>query len=371
MNFNLNITSRDDYFFIFNSVKCKELIITKKKNYIKIRGYKTLTNKKIINKNTVGNIMINLLNNYNVIIELLQKYKNFLDSFDTNKDSIRLAFEIFSSLYDNLLKLSSSTFIIIKYINKSLWHFLKLKKLSGSMVEVQSISYVEQCSIIIEQQILGFKHLKSNVEKIYSRISTNKKGYVKYENPIIHIPICTITYKKKKNKSIPYLYKYQISNLQDFFNVSIYCLSLTNYKIYKCDICNKYFTNNKTRKTCSATCYEKAEKLREEKNRTKKMIKNLKPVNQLYNRITSFYNRNLKNNKSKQLVRDNMRKKFENSYNQKITTLNNRYSSSSCKGYQNELLKFLEKEYLKIQTTFPNKKYGNTNHSKNKIISEK
>ncbi len=362
--YNLNITSRDDYFFIFNSVKCKEFIITHKKNYIKIKGYKTLINKKIVHKNRVGNIMINLLNKYNLIIELLQKYKTVLDNLDTNKDNIRIAFEIFSQLYDDLLKLSPSTFIIIKDINKSLWDFLKLKKLSSSMVEVQSMNCIEECSIFIEQQILYLKHLKYNVEKIYSRISTNKKGYVKYENPIIHTPTCTIIYKKKKNKSIPYLYKYKISNLQDLFNVSIYCLSLTNYKVYKCDICNKYFTNNKTRKTCSDTCRNKAEKLREEKNRTKKGTKHLEPVNQLYNRITSFYNRNLKNNKSKQLIRDDMRKKFENRYNQKISTLNNRYSSSFCKGYQNELLKFLEKEYDKIQKTFPNKKYGNTNHSK-------
>ena len=195
--YNLNITSRDDYFFIFNSVKCKEFIITHKKNYIKIKGYKTLINKKIVHKNRVGNIMINLLNKYNLIIELLQKYKTVLDNLDTNKDNIRIAFEIFSQLYDDLLKLSPSTFIIIKDINKSLWDFLKLKKLSSSMVEVQSMNCIEECSIFIEQQILYLKHLKYNVEKIYSRISTNKKGYVKYENPIIHTPTCTIIYKKK------------------------------------------------------------------------------------------------------------------------------------------------------------------------------
>lgn len=372
MNFynNLSVTCRDDYSFIFNSLKYREFIITHKESYIEIKGYKTLTNKKIIHKNRIGNIITNLLNQSNLIIELLQKYKVIINDLDINKNKdntssyLPAVFTIFSLLYNDLQKISPSTFIISKAINKSLWEFLKLKKFSNSISEVQSMSYIEQCNIIIKNQILSLKHLKCNVEKIYSRTSTNKKGYVKYENPIIHTPTCTILYKKQANRSFPYLYKYEISNLEELFNISVYCLSLTKYKIYRCNICNRYFTSNKIKKTCSNTCLKKAEKLREEKNRIKKRTKNSEPVNQLYNRITSFYNRTLKNNRKKQSIRNEMRKKFENNYNKKIVTLNTRYSSSYCQGYQNELLKFLEKEYNKIQKTFPNKKYGNINHSK-------
>lgn len=365
----IDVTCKDNYSFIFNYPKCKEFIITHK-NYIKIKGYKTLINKKIIHKNRIGNTITCLLNISNLIIELLQKYKVIINSLDEDKNTgdilpyLRPTFNFFSLLYNDLLKLSPSTFIIVKDINKSLWDFIKLKKTCTSIPEVQNMNYIEQCCIIIEQQILGLENLKYNVEKIYSRTNTNKKGYVKYENPIIHTPICTILYKKHANKNIPYLYKYNISNLRELFNISVYCLSLTKYKIYKCDICSKYFTSNKIRKTCSETCFVKSEKLREEKNRIRKKTKNSKPVNQLYNRITSFYNRILKNNKPKQTIRDDMRRKFEHKYNQKISTLNKRYSSSNCRGYQNELLKFLEKEYNTIQKTFPNKKYGNINHSK-------
>ena len=52
---------------------------------------------------------------------------------------------------------------------------------------------------------------------------------------------------------------------------------------------------------------------------------------------------------------------FEKRYKNKLSTLNKRYKIKTNNGYNNELTKWLENEYKKVQKEFPSKRYGNKN----------
>lgn len=68
------------------------------------------------------------------------------------------------------------------------------------------------------------------------------------------------------------MYKYSINDLFDLYYASIYNLSLTNYKVYNCNICGKYFISKKMRKTCSRACENKAIELGNKKIKVVKQI---------------------------------------------------------------------------------------------------
>lgn len=363
---------KNSYSIIFNLNKYKEFIITQKHIYaLKIKGYSSSFNKKILHKNKIGNIIITLLNKSIIILELLENYKSFLKDNYTNVQSDPKSFRFFvvapilSLLYDDLLEISPYTFIIIDSLQNSLFSTVQLQYIDykDKKRKPENIEYfINEFLDIFDREIYVIKDILYTVDEIYKRTNTNKKGYVKYYNPIINIPKCVISYKKQGNFNKPYLYRYKISNLFELFNVSIYTLSLTNYKIYKCDICGRYFTSKKTRKTCNTYCENKSVELRKEKNRNRNLIKNSDDVTKLYRRIKNFYNKTVKN-KHKQSLKDKMRRDFDDRYDKKITALNKQYKSPLDDRFQKQLLIWLEKEYIRIQETFPSKKFGNTNRS--------
>lgn len=319
---------------------------------------------KLTIKNKIGNAFLDLLNNSCTIVEILQKYRNTFLSLNTiynnevyYSDFYKNEFlPLFSKMCSDLLKTSPYTIIIIRNIKSN------LNELQLLSVHLLTSSYIDYFNSFLLTEINNLKYIIDNIKKIYSRTSSTKKGYVQYNNLMINMPNCNVYFKKSRKNTKPYIYNFHIDSSIDLFNATVYSLSLTNYKIYRCDICDKYFTSRTTRKTCSVVCENKANELRLEKIRNRNLINNSDDVTKLYRRIKNFYNRTV-NNKNKQSLKDKMRRDFDDRYDKKITALNKQYKSPLDDRFQKQLLIWLEKEYIRIQETFPSKKFGNTNRS--------
>lgn len=362
--------SYDIYFDVINCTEHISAIRTyDKAKSTQLKSYKVLKNKKFNykKKNKIGTFLIYLLNNSDKLIKLLKEneqniidYKPFY--VDTYK-SIRKTSECLSKVFNSsnvkphiytgtymytIHKVHSGIHPILKYLKD---------KPNPNDIRVKLSNILKK--IRVQRIISKIEFLLDAVDKIYKKTS-KKSGYVSYTSTIIPIPQAHIFFKKTKTHLVPYLYKYQILSLEDLFNVSIHSLSLAKYKIYKCEICGKYFISNKVKKTCSSICQKKSQELKEEKNRNRVREKNSDEVNSLLKKIRGVLSRIVKN-KSEQNKRDLMLENFEKRYKNKLSTLNKRYKTKTTNGYNNELTKWLENEYKKIQKEFPSNRYGNKN----------
>ena len=392
-------------FYMYDSIMYKEYLI-KKKYKLKIKGYKTLFKNKIVLKNRVGNILINLLNNSVNITEILEKYREAIAEFKSEYDSklfefykkevedmyaevyekisdesrnkfarrlvdehpdtqdrdfyYSVVYPIFSVLSYDLLQISPYTIILIKSMDKFLYDYTNFDTFPMKQ------DYLNSLDFVIFLVLNDLWTIISEIEKIYTRPSTNKKGYVKYNNTLIKMPECEISFKDSRKNSRPYLYKYTTNYYLNLFSASVYSLSLSKYKLYKCDICGKYFINSKSKKICSKLCLEKYNKLKIEKNHNYRGKLRTEKAKHLYKLITDFLNRGVKN-KNVQAKRDKMYEDFCNRYFKKIIALDKKYNfNPDSKLYQRDIVIWLENEYNKVKRAFHSKKIGNKNREKKK-----
>ncbi len=361
------------YDIYFDVINCTEYISTiricNKAKSTRLKSYKILKNKKFIPKkrNKIGTFLVYLLNNSDKLIKLLKKNEqniiNYKPFYVSIYESLRKQSEILSkvSSSSNLkphIYTGTSMCMLHKVYSETHPILSNLEDEQNTNDIKTELSNILKCSRV-KTIISKIEFLLDEVTKIYKKTS-KKSGYVSYTNTIIPIPKANILFMKTKTHLVPYLYKYQISTLEELFNVSIHSLSLAKYKIYKCEICGKYFITNKVKKTCSSICQNKSQELKEEKNRNRAREKNSSEVNFLLKKIRGVLGRIVKN-KNEQNKRDLMLENFEKRYKSKLTTLSKRYKSKTSNGYNNELTKWLENEYKKIQKEFPSKKYGNKN----------
>lgn len=300
------------YFDIING---KEYI--RAYNFPNITSYKILKDKKlkINNKSHIGTFIVNLLNNSDKIISLSENLIEHLYSVNNNLHTTYP-----TDSYEYNVKYNRNKLTICK----------------------------------IDEAISHIKALQNNIDKIFIKTS-KKSGYVAYNSTVVSIPNATISHKKPKL----YIYKYEISNLEDLFNTSIHSIYLSKHKIYKCTVCHKYFISNKLKKTCSPLCETMSKELNEEEDGNRAREKKSDEVKSLLKAIRGVLGRYVKN-KKENIKRTSMLEDFNNRYDKKIKALDKRYKTHN-NNYEHDLVQWLEKEYKKVQTAFPSKKYGNKN----------
>lgn len=361
------------YDIYFDVINCTEYISTirtyDKAQSTRLKSYKVLKNKKFNHKkkNKIGTFLIYLLNNSDKLIKLLKEneqniidYKPFyIDIYKSIRGTSKCLSKPFNSSNVKPHIYTGTSMYTIRKVYSGIPPILRQLDDEPNPSDIRTKLSNILKDYRVKKIISKIKFLLDEVDKIYKKTS-KKSGYVSYTSNIIPIPQAHILFMKTKTHLVPYLYKYQISSLEDLFYVSIHSLSLAKYKIYKCEICDKYFISNKVKKTCSSVCQKKSQELKEEKNRNRARGKNSSEVNYLLKKIRGVLSRIVKN-KNEQNRRDLMLENFEKRYKNKLSTLNKRYKIKTNNGYNNELTKWLEHEYKKVQKEFPSKRYGNKN----------
>ena len=213
---------------------------------LKIKGYLKLKNihyKK--NKISIGNIIVNILNDCENISHYIEITKNNItDVTEMCKTDTYLKF-----LYLQLYLKSKNNIFIIYDIENAMNLYQNTIKFDKKLSNEGLKEYNSYTRRILETEINILYKLKKQITDIFISTST-KNDYKIFNSPSIILPSSITRYSHfscfgKKLK--PYCYIYTISSIESLFYASIYQISLLNKAISICSFkeCGKYFITKK------------------------------------------------------------------------------------------------------------------------------
>lgn len=310
---------------------------------LKIKGYLKLKNihyKK--NKISIGNIIVNILNDCENISHYIEITKNNItDATEMCKTDTYLDF-----LYLQLYLKSKNNIFIIYDIENAMNLYQNTIKFDKKLSNEGLKEYNSYTRRILETEINILYKLKKQITDIFISTST-KNGYKIFNNPSIILPSSITRYSHfsyfgKRLK--PYCYIYTISSIESLFYASIYQISLSNKAVSICSFkeCGKYFITKKRKDEhfCTLTCKNKFYKKMNQSTSSTEVRKIIK-------QITDFLKRPKIKNGEKLLQNDRLNafSKFKNDLNKKRQSLSD-----------NELEKWLQNQHTKYLKKFSKKK---------------
>lgn len=153
-------------------------------------------------------------------------------------------------------------------------------------------------------------------------------------------------------------YIYNINNLTDLLNVTLYALKMDNKVISKCKNCGRYFVSNK--KNTEIFCRRIDPKTKNQVSCIKigRQVNNTAIDNEIKNIYHKIYNRLCNKNTYTKKERED----FQNSYRQKIEEL--KENEHDKKTWENDLKIWLENYDKELKSKYPNNKYDKVGKKK-------
>lgn len=225
---------------------------------------------KYFKKEKLGTTLISIVNNYDKIIEVIDKYKNvIIDEKNKLSNSVTrsnmrnfndFCVNIIFSFKDELINISEKLCILNTYIYQFLKDFndkylIEISK-NNKEIEILHFTYKQFRRFFEKVKILmieGKKLIDNSF--VFNEQTRNHK----FSKDYAILPSCKIEFITENVKfPHPFKYNYSLVYPKDIFIISIYQLVLNHKVIIKCKNCGKYSIPDRTHKQyCDKNCKSK------------------------------------------------------------------------------------------------------------------
>ena len=222
---------------------------------------------KYFEKESLGSTLVSILNNYNEIILVVDKYKNIILN-----EKYKLMNKVTKEKLNNYIDFCINAVLLfkdkLKNINKKLcildvyiYKFLKdfdstyLTETTKNSNEDEILNYIcIEFRRFFEKLKILYIEGKELVDNSF--VFNNETKNYKFAKINSVIPPCNLEYITENLKfPQPFKYIYEISNVKDVFFITIYQLLLNHKIIIKCKNCGKYLIPDRTHKQyCDNDC---------------------------------------------------------------------------------------------------------------------
>lgn len=261
------------------------------------------TRNEIISTNQIGTFILEILNNYNNVIETIDncqenltiKTKEYITNCRYLKKKIRnqksndyknkrkelednytdTCINIIFELKTHLMKISTSFVILEEFLTNSVIYYIstynkmyydykeRIENLKSkghtAKIWLKCFNTYKEVALMEEQYSKIFTTLKHDLKIIqgHYKTKTGEKYKRVFQVPLtVKLPSSEVVYSNDFSRLYePISYTYEITKLEDLLNISLYQLSLQKQFIIRCKNCNKYsISERKDKIFCDRNC---------------------------------------------------------------------------------------------------------------------